>query len=236
MIKKYALDLSIIIFVSLMFPGYARVPRPEEMKAPSVIPAIDQNILEITVGPTSGVRGVKVLTVAPGRPCESVLKPGDTIFAFDLIGQDGSRAGSAKVNSKNFELEVLKIQPRMTVKLLVSLRPVVEVSCAIPEKKDYCAEGRNSTGDASHRFSLKSSVRTPRSRSLNLKKTGALLVQVNFSCALTERRNPMIVEANSGLAGVVMWSAPSMTFSSLRPKSARRAATRIFRFSDSCDP
>jgi hypothetical protein len=63
-----------------------------------------------------------------------VLKPGDTIFALDLIGQGGSRVGGARVNTDNFQLEVSKIQPGMTVKLMVSSRPVVEVSCTIPEK------------------------------------------------------------------------------------------------------
>jgi hypothetical protein len=93
-----------------------------------------QNILGISVEPTSGVRGVVVKTVAPGSPCESVLKPDDTIFAFDLIDQNGSRAGGAKVNADNFQAEVSKIQPGMTVKFLLSLRPIREVSCTIPEK------------------------------------------------------------------------------------------------------
>jgi hypothetical protein len=96
-------------------------------------PLENQNILGITVGPTSGVRGVRVITVAPGSPCESVLKPGDAIFALTLIGQSGSIVGSARVNTDNFQTEVSKIQSGMTVKLMVSSRPVVEVSCTIPE-------------------------------------------------------------------------------------------------------
>ena len=103
----------------------------------SVIPSGNQNILGISVGPTSGVRGVSVITVASGSPCESVLKPGNTIFAFDLIGQGDSRVGGAKVNADNFRAEVSKIQPGMTVKLLISLRPVVEVSCTIPVNQSY---------------------------------------------------------------------------------------------------
>jgi hypothetical protein len=98
----------------------------------SAVSLENQNILGISVEPTSGVRGVVVKTVAPGSPCESVLKHGDTIFAFDLIDQNGSRVGGAKVNANNFQAEVLKIQPSMTVKFLLSLRPIREVSCTVP--------------------------------------------------------------------------------------------------------
>ena len=100
----------------------------------AAIPSDNQNILGISVEPTSGVRGVVVKTVTPGSPCEGVLKSGDTIFAFDLIGQGDSRVGGAKVNANNFQAEVSKIQQGMTVKLLLNLRPVREVICTIPEK------------------------------------------------------------------------------------------------------
>jgi hypothetical protein len=103
----------------------------------SAIPLENQNILGISVGPTSGVRGVSVITVASGSPCKGVLKPGDTIFAFDLIGQGDSRVEGAKVNADNFRAEVSKIQPGMTVKLLISLRPIVEASCTIPVNQPY---------------------------------------------------------------------------------------------------
>ena len=118
-----------------MMPGTPAAPM--STSAVSVIPSGNQNILGITIGPTNGVRGVRVVTVAPGSPCESVLKPGDTIFAFDLIGQGDSRVGGAKVNADNFQAEVSKIQPGMTVKMLISLRPVVEVSCTIPVNQSY---------------------------------------------------------------------------------------------------
>ena len=100
----------------------------------SAISSGNQNLLGISVEPTTGVRGVVVKTVSPGSPCEGVLKPGDTIFAFDLIDQNGSRVGGAKVNIDNFQAEVSKMQQGMTVKLLLNLRPVREVSCTIPEK------------------------------------------------------------------------------------------------------
>jgi hypothetical protein len=100
----------------------------------SAIASGNQNMLGISVEPTSGVRGVVIKTVAPGSPCEGVLKSGDTIFAFDLIEQNGSRVGGAKINADNFRAEVSKIQQGMTVKLLLNLRPVREVSCTIPEK------------------------------------------------------------------------------------------------------
>jgi hypothetical protein len=108
----------------------------------SAIPSGNQNILGITVGPTSGVRGVRVITVASGSPCESVLKPGDAIFALTLIGQGNSIIGGARVNTDNFQAEVLKIQPGMTVKLMVSSRPVVEVSCTIPEGQSNAPRGQ----------------------------------------------------------------------------------------------
>ena len=90
------------------------------------------NVLGITVGPTSGTRGVRVIAVASGSPCEGVVKTGDTIFAFDLIGQGGSRVGGAKVNAGNFQTEVSKIQPGMTVKLLLDLRSLRQVTFTIP--------------------------------------------------------------------------------------------------------
>jgi hypothetical protein len=107
----------------------------------SAIPSGNQNILGITVGPTSGVRGVTVITVASGSPCESVLKSGDTIFALTLIGQGNSILGGARVNNDNFQLEVSKIQPGMTVRLMISSRPVVEVSCTIPEGQSNASIG-----------------------------------------------------------------------------------------------
>ena len=103
----------------------------------SVIPSGNQNILGITVGPTSGVRGVRVITVASGSPCESLLKPGDTIFAFDLIGQGDLRVGGAKVNADNFQVEVSKIQPGMTVNFILNLRPLRQASCTIPANQPY---------------------------------------------------------------------------------------------------
>jgi hypothetical protein len=98
----------------------------------SAISSGNQNILGISVEPTSGVRGVLVKTVSPGSPCEGVLNPGDTIFTFDLIGQGDSRVGSAKINTNNFEAEVSKILPSMTVKMLLNLRSIRQVSCTIP--------------------------------------------------------------------------------------------------------
>ncbi len=100
----------------------------------SAVPLENRDILGISVEPTSGVRGVVVKTVSPGSPCEGVLKPGDIIFAFDLIGQGDARVGGAKVNANNFQAEVSKIQQGMTVKMILNLRPVREVSCTIPEK------------------------------------------------------------------------------------------------------
>ncbi|MEI7612407.1 MAG: hypothetical protein WCK63_05830 [Betaproteobacteria bacterium] len=148
MTKNCALKSGGLIFF-LMFFGYACQPIPKEMKAPvnqsyattvsvaspssSEITSATPNLLGITVGPTSGVRGVKVIAVAPGSPCESVIKPGDAIFALTLIGQGDSRLGGAKVNTDNFQAEVSKIQQGMSVKLMLSTRyPVLEVICKIP--------------------------------------------------------------------------------------------------------
>lgn len=105
--------------------------------AASVTPAMpseNQNILGITVGPTDGVRGVRVLTVAPGSACSNVLKPGDKIFVFDLMDPNGTRVGGAKVNANNFQAEVAKIQPGMTVQFLLDPRIFQTVNCTIPEK------------------------------------------------------------------------------------------------------
>ncbi|OGP88772.1 MAG: hypothetical protein A2031_07130 [Deltaproteobacteria bacterium RBG_19FT_COMBO_43_11] len=97
----------------------------------SVMPVGSGNILGINVGPTSGPRGVTVITVVPGSPCASVLKPGDRIFTFDLIDQNGSRVGhQRKINANNFQEEVSKIQPGMTVKM--SLGHFKYVNCTIP--------------------------------------------------------------------------------------------------------
>jgi len=85
-------------------------PNSGSIAAPSAsaIPSENQNILGISVGPTSGVRGVVVKTVSPGSPCEGVLTPGDTIFAFDLIDQNGSRVGGAKVMPTIFKRRFLR--------------------------------------------------------------------------------------------------------------------------------
>ena len=107
----------------------------------SAIPSENQNILGISMGPTNGVRGIRVIKVSPGSPCERVLKPDDTIFALTLIGQGDSLVGSARVNADNFHTEVSKIQPGMTVKLMISSRPVVEVSCTVPEKQANASMG-----------------------------------------------------------------------------------------------
>ena len=103
----------------------------------SAIPLENQNILGISVEPTSGVRGVVVKMVSPGSPCEGVLKPGDTIFAFDLIGQGDLRVGGAKVNGSNFQAEVSKIQSGMTVNFILNLRPLRQASCTIPANQPY---------------------------------------------------------------------------------------------------
>jgi hypothetical protein len=114
-------------------------PNSGSIAAPSAsaIPSENQNILGISVGPTSGVRGVVVKTVSPGSPCEGVLTPGDTIFAFDLIDQNGSRVGGAKVNANNFQAEVSKIQSGMTVNFILNLRPLRQASCTIPANQPY---------------------------------------------------------------------------------------------------
>ena len=90
------------------------------------------NILGVTVGPTSGIRGVVVKTITPGSPCEGVLKLGDKIFAFDLLDASGKRVDGAKVNAGNFSEAVSKIQPGMTVKLLLDPRLFRMVSVVIP--------------------------------------------------------------------------------------------------------
>jgi len=135
-------------YVMTLTPG--RIISHNQLNAPtapitsssvSAIPSGNQNILGITVGPTSSVRGVRVITVASGSPCESVLKPGDAIFALTLIGQGDSIIGGSRVNTDNFQSEISKIQPGMTVKLMVSSRPVVEVSCTIPEGQSNAPRG-----------------------------------------------------------------------------------------------
>jgi hypothetical protein len=110
---------------------------PVTSSSVSVTPSGNHNILGITVGPTSGVRGVKVITVASGSPCESVLKPDDTIFAFDLIDENGSRVGGAKINADNYQAEVSKIQSGMTVNFILNLRPLRQASCTIPANQPY---------------------------------------------------------------------------------------------------
>jgi hypothetical protein len=107
---------------------------PIASSSASAIPAGNGNILGISVGPTDGVRGVRIITVASGSPCENVLRPGDNIFTIDLIDQNGSTVGGAKVNASNFQAEVSKIQPGMTVKMLLDPRIFKIVNCTIPEK------------------------------------------------------------------------------------------------------
>ena len=99
MIKNCAIK-STVLFTFLMFFGCASAAQPEEMKAPA---SGNQNLLGITVGPTSGVRGVRVMAIDPGSPCESVIKPGDAIYAITLIGEGDSRLGGARVNTDNFQ-------------------------------------------------------------------------------------------------------------------------------------
>ena len=111
----------------------AAPPSPSSL----AIPSANQTLLGITVGPTSGIRGVRVITVASGSPCESVLKPGDTIFALTLMGQGNSILGGARVNNDNFQLEVSKIQPGMTVNFILNLRPLRQASCTIPANQSY---------------------------------------------------------------------------------------------------
>jgi hypothetical protein len=102
---------------------------PSSTSTASAIPSANQDILGISAGPASGGRGVIVKTVVPGSPCAEVLEPGDTIFAVTPVGQAGS-----KVNMSNFQEEVAKLQPGMTVKLLLDLKTIREVSCVIPTK------------------------------------------------------------------------------------------------------
>jgi hypothetical protein len=97
-------------------------------------PSENKNILGINVEPTSGTRGVVVKTVAPGSPCASVLKPDDKIFGWYIYDQGNSMLFGAHINANNFQSEVSKIQPGMTVKFLLSLRPIRQVSCTIPAK------------------------------------------------------------------------------------------------------
>ena len=94
--------------------------------------ADDGNILGLTVAPTSGPRGVVVKAVAQGSPCQSMLKPGDNIFGFDIYDQSKARVGGAMVNATNFAAEVAKVRPGMTVSLIVSLRSVQIVNCVVP--------------------------------------------------------------------------------------------------------
>jgi hypothetical protein len=101
----------------------------------------NQNILGITVGPTDGVRGVRILTVAPGSACSNVLKPGDKIFVFDLMDPNGTRVGGAKVNANNFQEEAAKIQPGMTVQFLLDPRIFQTVNCTIPASVSNPAAG-----------------------------------------------------------------------------------------------
>jgi len=131
----YLLSIMAVLFI-FGISSYAE-PMPKAENASTTASATsteNQNILGISVGPTSGVRGVVVNTVAPGSPCESVLKPGDTIFAVETYDTNGQRLGGHKVNFSNFQEEIsnLKIQPGMTVKLLLNLRPIRQVSCTIP--------------------------------------------------------------------------------------------------------
>jgi hypothetical protein len=105
---------------------------PSSASTVSTIPSANQDILGISVGPAGGVRGVIVKTVVPGSPCAEVLEPGDTIFAVTAVGQAGS-----KVNMSNFQEEISKLQPGMTVKLLLDLKTIREVSCAIPTKLSH---------------------------------------------------------------------------------------------------
>ena len=131
----YLLSITAVLFI-FGISSYAESMPKAENPSPTTSAASteNQNVLRISVGPTSGVRGVVVNTVAPGSPCESVLKPGDTIFAVETYDNNGQRLDGHKVNFSNYQEEVsnLKIQPGMTVKLLLNLRPVREVSCTIP--------------------------------------------------------------------------------------------------------
>jgi len=143
--KRIALSV-LVVGVSILFfigcrsvgegvPKYGAKPTspaaPIASSLTTTMPSENQNILGISVGPTSGPRGVTVITVVPGSPCASVLNPGDRIFTFDLIDQNGSRVGhQIKINANNFQEEVSKIQPGMTVKM--SLGPFKYANCTIP--------------------------------------------------------------------------------------------------------
>jgi len=130
---RFLLPIQAVVFMFGISSCAMPTPRSKADTAPPVSPPAsaaqveNQNILGISVGPTSGVRGVTVKAVAPGSPCEGVLKPGEIIFAVTPTGQPGSR-----VNMNNYQAEVSKIQPGMTVKLLLDLRTIREVSCTIP--------------------------------------------------------------------------------------------------------
>ncbi|HUN53745.1 MAG TPA: hypothetical protein VMU29_01180 [Smithella sp.] len=113
-------------------PAPATVASSGTSNGTAATPAENQNILGITVGPTDGVRGVRVLTVSPQSPCANVLKPGDKIFVFDLMDSSGARVGGAKVNAGNFQTEAAKIKPGMTVQFLLDPRIFQTVNCAIP--------------------------------------------------------------------------------------------------------
>ena len=80
----------------------------------------------------SGPRGVVVKAVAQGSPCQGVLKTGDNIYGFDVYDQGKARVSGAMVNATNFDAEVAKIRPGMTVSLIVSLRGVQIVNCVVP--------------------------------------------------------------------------------------------------------
>ena len=125
------LVLSTILTVLPIFVGLPMSNAQTESQAPQPAPAASsesQNFLGLTVGPTNGVRGVTVKAVAPGSPCEGVLKPGDTIFAVTPVGQRGAR-----VNNDNLQAEIKKVQPGMSVNFLVTVRtPIREVTCTVP--------------------------------------------------------------------------------------------------------
>jgi hypothetical protein len=95
------------------------------------------------------VRGVRILTVAPGSPCSNVLKPGDKIFVFDLMDPNGTRVGGAKVNANNFQAEAAKIQPGMTVQFLLDPRIFQTVNCTIPASVSNPAAGSVAASGAS---------------------------------------------------------------------------------------
>jgi hypothetical protein len=118
----------IVLFTSTGVPTLLAQTEPPTSRPATAAPSENQNILGLTVGPTSGVRGVTVKAIAPGSPCEGVLKPNDTIYAVTPDSQPGAR-----VNMTNFQAEMSKIQPGTTVKLLVTVRtPILEVTCTVP--------------------------------------------------------------------------------------------------------